>query len=252
MVLLWYDFETEPRPFKQRLNSYPSGSVKRRVDDTQRFCLANNLRIQNQRLETLHIRFVDFFSKRRDLPLSIFWQRREHLTRDRVYFHNDPARVRFDHLRPIAEINFVAVIMRGVMTRRDNHARVRSEVANGEGKFRHRTWPLEDECVAAILGRNFGSELAKFTREKTRVMCDHDLRLYRNLLALIPILQICDESLGRTTDVKEIHCVRPDAWELRSLIRACTAAFRSGDDFPDRAPAKPARAKGKRLVKPVV
>src|SRR5438093_13311758 len=138
------------------------------------------------------------------------------------------------------------------MTRRDNHARVRSEVANGEGKFRHRTWPLEDECVAAILGRNFGSELTKFTREKTRVMCDHDLRLYRNLLALIPILQICDESLGRTTDVKEIHCVRPDTWKLRPFAFARAAALRSRDDFPDRAPAKAACSKYKRLVKPVV
>ena len=44
-VLLCYNVEPEPQPFKHRLNDYPSGSVKRRVDDTQRFCLANNLRI---------------------------------------------------------------------------------------------------------------------------------------------------------------------------------------------------------------
>ena len=71
-VLLWYDFEIEPQPFKHRLDNHSPGSVKRRVNDTERFCLANNLRIENQRLEPLHVRFIDFFSERRDFPLSIF------------------------------------------------------------------------------------------------------------------------------------------------------------------------------------
>src|SRR5205814_10330007 len=80
-VLLCYDVETEPKPFKHRLNDYLSGSVKRRVDDTQRFCLASDAGIEDQRFEALHVRFIDFSPERRDLPLSIFWQRREGFAR---------------------------------------------------------------------------------------------------------------------------------------------------------------------------
>ena len=41
---------------------------------------------------------------------------------DRVHFCNDPARVRLDHLRAVAEVNFVAVIVRWVMTCSDHDA----------------------------------------------------------------------------------------------------------------------------------
>src|SRR5207247_5770243 len=89
-------------------------------------------------------------------------------------------------------------------------------------------------------------------REKTRVMRDHDLGFRRNFRALVPIVQICDESLGRATDVKEMHRVRPDTWKLRPFVFARATALRSRYDFPDRAAAKPARAKYKCLVKSVV
>src|SRR5439155_20272873 len=160
--LLWYDFEIEPQPFKHRLDNHSPGSVKRRVNDTQRFCLANNLRIENQRLEPLHVRFIDFFSERRDFSLSILRQRREAFGRDRIYFCNDSARVRVNHLRAIAKINFVAIIMRRIMTRRYHDARVRFEIANSERKLRHRTRSVEYKRVATILRGNFGSEFSEF------------------------------------------------------------------------------------------
>src|SRR5207248_6584118 len=106
--------------------------------------------------------------------------------------------------------------------------------------------------IPAIFGGNFRSEITKFSREKTRVMLDHNFWIRRNFRALVPIVQICDESLGRTTDVKEIHRVRPDTWQLWPFVFARATALRSRDDFPDRAAAKPARAKRECLVKSVV
>src|SRR4029077_10816900 len=111
---------------------YSPGSVKRRVNDTERFCRVNNLRIENQRLQPLHVRFIGFFSERRDFPLSIFRHRCEGLARNRVYFRNDPACMWLDYLRTIVKIDFVAVVVRRIMARGDDYARVRFEMANSE------------------------------------------------------------------------------------------------------------------------
>src|ERR1700693_3021211 len=44
------------------------------------------------------------------------------LRRDRCHLCDDAAGVRLDHLRAIAEINFVAVVVRRIMARRNDNA----------------------------------------------------------------------------------------------------------------------------------
>src|SRR6266403_1763260 len=87
-------------------------------------------------------------------------------------------------------------------------------------------------------------------------MRDHDFRFRRNVRALIPIVNISDESLGRATDVEEIHRVRPDAWKLwppcsHGAVRR-VASLRFRHNLPDRASTQPAGAESKCLVKAVV
>src|SRR5207253_10771398 len=110
----------------------------------------------------MHVRFVDFFSDHRDFPLPIFWQRRKSFARDRVYSCDDSALMRIDHLRAVTEVNFIAVVVRRIVTRCYYDASVRFEMANSERKFRNRTRPIEHERVATVCRRNFRSELSEF------------------------------------------------------------------------------------------
>ena len=68
-------------------------------------------------------------------------------------------------------------------------------------------------------------------------MRDHDFWLRRTSLAPVPVLQVSNKSARCPVDVKEIHRIRADAREFRSLAFARIPAFRSRDDFPDGAPA---------------
>jgi len=83
-------------------------------------------------------------------------------------------------------------------------------------------------------------------------MCDHEFWFRGNSLAPVPVLEVSNKSARCTVDVKEIHRVGADARELRPLVFVRMPAFRSSDDFPDRATAQPTRAKCQCLIKPVV
>ena len=148
--MLLHDLEIETEPLQHRFDDYAAGSVERGVDNPQRFRLADNLWIENQCFEPLHVRLIDFLAEHCHFPLPIFRQRREGFGRGRVYFSDDSARVRLNHLRPIAEVDFIAVVMRGIVTRRYHDARGCFEIANGEGEFWHRTRPIEYKRIATV------------------------------------------------------------------------------------------------------
>ena len=98
----------------------------------QRFCRGNDAWIDNQRLEPLHVRFIDIVGERGHSSLSIFRQRRERFARDRVHLGDDAAGVRLDHLRAIGKVNFVAVVVRWVMARRDNDTSAGAQISHGK------------------------------------------------------------------------------------------------------------------------
>ncbi len=66
------------------------------------------------------------------------------------------------------------------------------------------------------------------------------------------MVQIVNESPGGAIDVKKIHRIRADAWEFWSLAFPCLSSLRSRNDFPNGAPAQPARPECKRLVESIV
>ena len=89
---------------------------------------------------------------------------------------DDAAGVRLDHLRAVAEIDFVAVVMRRVVARGHDHAGDGAQVAHGEGELRGGARAVEDAGVAAVPGRDLGREAGEIGGEKTGVMRDDDFR----------------------------------------------------------------------------
>src|SRR6266496_3626825 len=136
--------------------------MERSVNNTQRFRLANNLWIENQSVEPLHVCLINLFADGRHFALLVAWRGREGFARDRVYFCNDPARMRLDDLRAVTEINFVTVVVRRIVAGGDHDASICFQVANSKREFRHRTRSIKYECVATILRRNFRSETGEF------------------------------------------------------------------------------------------
>ena len=125
-------------------------------------------------------------------------------------------------------------------------------MANSKRKLRDRTRTIEHERIATISSCDFCRQLGELFREESRIMGDHDFGLRRNSLAPAALLQVSNKPARGPIDIKKIHRIRADAREFRSFAFARVSAFSSGDDFTDSAPAKPTRAKFKRLVKPIV
>src|SRR6266513_1516299 len=132
MILFRYHCEIETEPLEHRFNDHASGSMQRRINDTQRLRLTNDRWIQNERFESVHVRFVDLLADRFYLTLSVSWQRGIGFGRDRVHFCNDPTGVRLDYLRAVGEVNFVAIIVWWIVTRCDHPTRAGLEITNGK------------------------------------------------------------------------------------------------------------------------
>ena len=223
-----------------------------RVNDPERFRFANHLRIENQCFEPPHVNLIDVLPDHRHFSLSIFWKRCERFGHDGIHFGNHPAGVRLDHLRSVAEVNFVAIIVRWIVARRNHDAGVCFEITDSKRKLWHGARPVEHARVATVFSCDFRRNFGELFREKTRIMRDHDLRLRRNFLPFVPIVQVSDKSSCCAVDVKKIHRVRADAWEFRSLVLARISALRSRNDFPDRAATQTACSERKRLVETIV
>ena len=169
--------------------------MQRCINNAQCFSDAKNAGIDNQCFEPPHVRFIDIVSEHRDTSLPILRKRRERFARDRVYFFDDPAGVRLDHLRAIVEVNFVAVIVRRIMTRGDDDARARSQmtkprsessgVERGSGK-RNASQPFSDAIFAVSSANSF---------EKNRVSCATTIFGFaRRFLSVLPLVQISDQA----------------------------------------------------------
>ena len=97
--------------------------MKWRVNNFQLGGVCDQLPIENQRLEPVHVSSVHFFADCHD-PAGLLF-RDIVFVRDGIDLSNDAARMRFNYLRPIIEIDLVAVIVRRVVARRDYNARGR-------------------------------------------------------------------------------------------------------------------------------
>src|SRR5439155_21509052 len=99
--------------------------------------------IEEQGFEPLHVSAIYLVTRSDDFTFGRddFRVVPRFLGRDRarpsnlVYFRDDTAGMRFDHLCAIAEVNFVAVVVWWVVTGGDDDAGIRVQISNGERKF---------------------------------------------------------------------------------------------------------------------
>src|SRR5260370_37707093 len=120
----------EPGRVENGWGSGAASPVRRRKHDAQRFRGAYAISVENQRLEPLHVRFIDMMAECRDRSLLILRQRLVALARDRVYLGNDVTGVRLNYLSTVGEVNFVNLVVRGVVNRPDDHPRARGQVSD--------------------------------------------------------------------------------------------------------------------------
>src|SRR5690606_6799675 len=113
----------------------PAGPVDGGEDDAQIAAGFEHGGVENQRFEPGEVRGVDLFVHLAHRAAC----RRVHggvgVAGDGVDLADDAARVRFDHLRAVVEVDLEAVVMRRVVARGNHDPRVRTGVADGEGKL---------------------------------------------------------------------------------------------------------------------
>ena len=134
--------------------------------------------IENERLQPLHVSRVVLLAE--DDQLAALGRRHglERLGLDGIHPLDDAARVRLHHLRAVAEVHLVAVVVRRIVARGDDDARVRALVAHRKGKLRRRARRGEEADIAPEIHRDLGGELRELPREMARVVRDRDLRLH--------------------------------------------------------------------------
>ena len=82
----------------------------------------------------------------------------------------------FDHLSTIFKISLVAIIVRGIVARRDYDSSGRISMANRKRELRSRSRRFEKENIAAQLGRNLSSKLSKLAGKDSGVMRNRQAR----------------------------------------------------------------------------
>src|SRR4051812_23019284 len=98
--------------------------------------------------------------------------------------------MRLHDLRAIAEVNFVAVVVRRIVARGDDNAGIRPFLAHRERKLRSRARRGEKADIASEIYRHLRRQLGELSRKMPRIMRDGDLRLCLRALAGEPILEI--------------------------------------------------------------
>ena len=171
---------------------------------------------------------------------------------NRVHLGNDPRRLRLHHLRPVVEIDLVAVVVRRIMARCEHDPRRRVRVAHRERKLRRRARQREQADIHPVLARHLRRQLREMPRKMPRIVRDHNLGPPRQPLLRKPLLQIRHQPLRRPRDIEIVHCIRPHARELRAIQRLQRPVFRGSHDLADRPPAQPARPESQRPEKPVI
>jgi hypothetical protein len=96
--------------------------------------------------------------------------------RNRIHLPDNGAGMRFDHLSTVFKISLVALIVRGIVARRDYDSSGSISMANRQRELRSRSRRFEKENVAAQLGRNLSSQLSKLPGKDSGVMSDRQAR----------------------------------------------------------------------------
>src|SRR5262249_38965348 len=121
-----------------------------------------------------------------------------------------------------------------------------------EREFRRRTGGFKEKNITPVFCTNFGNQFTELPRKMPGVISNHDARFDVGIVLSKVFPGIVHQPLGRPAEMVEIHCVGPNAWELRTRAAGLTACFGAGDNLSYRPPSKASCAEGEGLKKPIV
>ncbi len=222
------------------------------VDDFEGVLALDERRVEREGGQAVHVGLVDVGPHGNDTAAFGFRNRLVVFARNGVDALDDRRGVGFHDLAAVLEIHLVAVVFRRVVARSEVDARLRADVADGEGEFRRRARALEEVGVAAEVRDDFRGEFREFAREKAGVVAEADGWLARRAVFGMVVLDVVNESLGGTADVVGIHGVRAGAGELGPAERLGFAPLGLGDDGADSFAAQAAGAEREGAEKAVV
>ena len=155
-------------------------------------------------------------------------------------------------LAAVFEVNFIAVVFRWIVARREVDSRLGLHMAHGKGQLWRGAGPLEKIGVATQIGNDLCGQLGELAGKKTRVVAKANGRFSRAAALGEILLHIVHKPLRGAADVIGIHRIRAHAGEFRTPERLRLSPFDRSHHRANRLAAQPARAKRQRAEKAVV
>ena len=160
--------------------------------------------------------------------------------------------MRLDDAGTIVEVDFVAVVVSGIVGGCDHDACVGVEAADGEGHFRGGAEGIEEVDIHPEIGSDFGAEVGEFGGEVAGVVSKNDGGAAFDAGVGAPVADVGHETAGGAAQVIEVHGIGADAGLIGALISGRGAFFGGGDDFADGATTETASAEFEALEESVV
>ena len=250
--LLGHAVALKSQPLQHGFDDDRANAVQRGVDDLEGVLAADQLRIDRESGQPLHVGLVDVHAHRNDASTLALRHRREAFGLHGIDAVDDRRGVRLGDLTAVFEVNFVAVVFRRIVARSEVDASLGLHVADGKGQLRRGTGSLEKVGVAAQIGDDFCSQLRELARKKPRVMAKTNGRFSRAAALGEILLHIVHKPLSRAADVVGVHRIRAHAGELWTPERLRISLLDRGHHCTNRLAAQPARSKRQRAKKAVV
>ena len=185
-----------------------------RIDDLHVAVFPHALGRQRQLVHLIQIDFVELLVENRDI-LRMLSDEDLIDVGDLLHLGDDVPVVGRGNLRAVGPVGLVAVVLLGVVRRRDDHARMALQLADGETQLGRRTQRVEKVNPEAVRGENVGHALG----EHPRIVAAVVRHGHPHLLAGEGALQVVRKSLRGSAHRIDVHAVRPHAHDAAQAAR---------------------------------
>lgn len=246
--------EVEAESLEDGGNEDATGTVEGGEDDFEFFggLILEEFGPEHDGLDLVQEGLIHFVAEGDDLTAFGFREGIVGFASDGIDFGDDARGVGFDDTGTVVEIDFVAVVVGGVVGGGDHDAGVGAEAADCEGHFRGGAEAVEEVDIHAEIGSDFGAEVGEFGGEVAGVVSKNDGGATVDAGVGAPVADVGHETSGGTAQVIKVHGIGADAGLIGALISGRGAFFGGGDDFADGATSETAGAEFEALEESVV